>query len=159
MCSGYPLVSSKFAKMLGFKGYLPLPLTPTPRSKPELALTLTWTRKTKGKGEDRELGFTFSYPFYIVIPGCNHFFWSLETLSGCSHLVNKGFSWTCTFWMWFSSEVHFATFSGPDTEEVALQYMWFLILCNHVFSTLQSFLCESLSSFLDNPVQTHTSIL
>ncbi len=33
VCSGYPLVSSKLAKMLGFKGYLPLPLSPTPRSK------------------------------------------------------------------------------------------------------------------------------
>ncbi len=32
VCSGYPLVSSKLAKMLGFKGYLPLPLSPTPRS-------------------------------------------------------------------------------------------------------------------------------
>ncbi len=29
MCSGYPLVSSKLTKMLGFKGYLPLPLSPT----------------------------------------------------------------------------------------------------------------------------------
>ncbi len=27
VCSGYPLVSSKLAKMLGFKGYLPLPLS------------------------------------------------------------------------------------------------------------------------------------
>ncbi len=36
MCSGYPLVSSKLAKILGFKGYLTLPLTPTPRSKREL---------------------------------------------------------------------------------------------------------------------------
>ncbi len=36
VCSGYPLVSSNLAKMLGFKGYLPLPLSPTPRSKWEL---------------------------------------------------------------------------------------------------------------------------
>ncbi len=26
VCSGYPLVSSKLVKMLGFEGYLPLPL-------------------------------------------------------------------------------------------------------------------------------------
>ncbi len=35
VCSGYPLVSSKLAKMLGFEGYLPLPLSTTPRSKQE----------------------------------------------------------------------------------------------------------------------------
>ncbi len=51
--SGYPLVSSKLAKILGFKGYLPLPLSPTPRSKPELGqpLHLRECAKLRGRGK------------------------------------------------------------------------------------------------------------
>ncbi len=53
MCSGYRLVSSKLAKMLGFKGYLPLPLTPTPRSKPELGQPLLSREHAKLRGRGK----------------------------------------------------------------------------------------------------------
>ncbi len=64
MCSGNPLVSSKLAKMLGFKGYLPIPLTPIPLDPNE-----NWDSRyshvnaqnegegVRGKGKG-ELGFT-----------------------------------------------------------------------------------------------------
>ncbi len=42
-----PLVSSKLAKMLGFKGYLPLALSPTPRSKWELGQPLLSRERAK----------------------------------------------------------------------------------------------------------------
>ncbi len=53
VCSGYPLVSSKLAKMLGFKGYLPLPLSPTPRSKPELGQPLLSRERAKLRGRGK----------------------------------------------------------------------------------------------------------
>ncbi len=53
MCSGYPLVSSKLAKMLGFKGYLPLPLSPTPRSKRELRQPLLSHERAKLRGRGK----------------------------------------------------------------------------------------------------------
>ncbi len=46
--SGYPLVSSKLAKIIGFKGYLPL--TPTPRSKWELGQPLLSRGRAKLRG-------------------------------------------------------------------------------------------------------------
>ncbi len=49
----YPLVSSKLAKMLGFKGYLPLPLTPTPRSKRELGQPLLSRERAKLRGRGK----------------------------------------------------------------------------------------------------------
>ncbi len=49
--SGYPLVSSKLAKTLGFKGYLPLPLSLTPRSKRELGQSLLSRVCARGKGK------------------------------------------------------------------------------------------------------------
>ncbi len=48
-----PLVSSKLAKMLGFKGYLPLPLSPTPRSKPELGQPLLSRERAKLRGRGK----------------------------------------------------------------------------------------------------------
>ncbi len=56
-CSGYPLVSSKLAKMLGFKGNLPLPLSPNPRSKRELGQPLLSHEcaKLRGKTENWDL--------------------------------------------------------------------------------------------------------
>ncbi len=55
MCSGYPLVSSKLAKMLGFKGYLPLPLAPnvTLRSKRELGQPLLSRERAKLRGRGK----------------------------------------------------------------------------------------------------------
>ncbi len=51
MCSGYPLVSSKLTKMLGFKGYLPL--SPTPRSKRELGQPLLSRERAKLRGRGK----------------------------------------------------------------------------------------------------------
>ncbi len=53
MCSGYPLVSSKLAKILGFKGYLPLPLSPTPRSKWELGQPLLSRERAQLRGRGK----------------------------------------------------------------------------------------------------------
>ncbi len=53
VCSGYPLVSSKLAKMLGFKGYLPLALSPTPRSKRELGQPLLSRERAKLRGRGK----------------------------------------------------------------------------------------------------------
>lgn len=41
--------------------------------------------------------------------------------------------------------------SGPDVEDFALQYSWFLMLHSHFFRTLQSFLCDNFTSFLVKP--------
>ncbi len=67
VCSGYPLVSSKLMKMLGFKGYLPLPFSPTPRSKRELGQPLLSCQRAKLRGRsktenwDSPLIFMFSF--------------------------------------------------------------------------------------------------
>ncbi len=48
-----PLVSSKLAEILGFKGYLPRPLTPTPRSKPELGQPLLSRERAQLRGRGK----------------------------------------------------------------------------------------------------------
>ncbi len=53
---GTPWVSSKLAKMLGFKGYLPLPLSPTPRSKRELGQPLLSRERAKLRGRGKGKG-------------------------------------------------------------------------------------------------------
>ncbi len=50
---GTPLVSSKLAKILGFKGYLPLPLSPTPRLKRELGQPLLSRERGKLRGRGK----------------------------------------------------------------------------------------------------------
>ncbi len=51
VCSRYPLVSSKLAKILGFKGYLPL--SPTLRSKRELGQPLLSCERAKLRGRGK----------------------------------------------------------------------------------------------------------
>ncbi len=53
MCSGYPLVSNKLAKILGFKGHPPIPLSPTPRSKRELGQPLLSRERAKLRGRGK----------------------------------------------------------------------------------------------------------
>lgn len=64
-------------------------------------------------------------------PGWNHFLRSLLWRTGCLHCGKRGLSWVCMSCMWFTKDVHLATFSGPEEEDVAHQYTWLLILRCH----------------------------
>ncbi len=70
MCSGYPLVSSKLAKILGFKGYLPLPLSPTPRSKRELGQPLLSRECANGASQFSVLPLPLSFAHSRESKGC-----------------------------------------------------------------------------------------
>ena len=52
-------------------------------------------------------------------PGWNHFLRSLLLRTGCWHFGKRGLSWICLTCMWFTTDVHLATFSGPEDEDVA----------------------------------------
>lgn len=54
--------------------------------------------------------------------------------------------------MWLRSEVHLATFSSPDFDEAADQYMWFFMPGNHFLITSQSLSFANVSNFLCKPV-------
>lgn len=95
--------------------------------------------------------FTWQITHWGYTPGWNHLLWSLDTLCSCWHRGNAGSECVWMSWMWFMIEVHLATFSGPESELLADQYRWLVMLLCHFFTKLQSFSLEIFSTFFDNP--------
>ncbi len=76
MCSGYPLVSSKLSKILGFKGYLPL----TPRSKPELGQPLLSRERAKlrGRGKTEKWDSPLFFRYMVMVWALSSLFFQLS---------------------------------------------------------------------------------
>lgn len=90
--------------------------------------------------------------------GISHFVWLLLSRGACKQDGKCQSSWTCTFCIWFATEVHFATVSSGEDDEEADQYIWFTMLCTHSRTSLHPFLFATASSFLLSPAQIFTYI-
>ncbi len=84
-------------------------------------------------------------------PGWNHLLRALDDFCSCWHLGYAGSECVWMSWMWLMIEVHLANFSGTESELVADQYRWLVMLLCHFFTKLQSFSLEIFSTFFDNP--------
>lgn len=104
--------------------------------------------------EESPLNLHTSASNWANAPAFSHLCLSLDARGACKHWGKAGSSWTWTSRMWFRIDVHFASLSGPDVDEAAVQYMWFFILWIHFFSMAQSLFFDIKTNFLDSPNNT-----